>query len=337
MAAAIEAGVVDLSEEIDVGHGGEFRLPNGRVIHEAEATKQGLLTPAECLAYSVNAGMAQIGLRVRDAELFARFDAMGYGRTPDTGLGGDRPGRLPRLPWDEKYTQPSFSFGHEWMTTLWQHAAGLLTVVRGGEYVPLTLVSAVEQNGWRYPLRKPEPRRVFSPATCAIVRDMMALGARECTGSQVAAPERLPGLVVGTKTGTAQKVSTEICLHLELADQEQHTDRGTRCSKACRRALAAQKRPHNKDCYTSSMAIFGSVPGGREVFVFVVADEPRGNEKFGSKVAGPTAVAILREALGQTAMGVDVGVERVAGFGRVPAATPVVAVEAGVAPWSADF
>jgi cell division protein FtsI/penicillin-binding protein 2 len=333
MASAIEAGVVDLSERIDVGHGGEFRLPNGRLVHEAESSQEGLLTPAECLAHSVNAGMAQIGLRVEDRELYARFCAAGYGRAPDTGLGGDRPGRLPSPPWSEKYTHTSFGFGHEWLTTLWQHAAGLLSVVRGGEWIPLSLVSAVEQNGWRYPLPAPEPRRVFRPATCALVRDMMALGAREGTGAAVASSEHLPDLAVGTKTGTAQKVATELCLHLELADQARHADRGTRCSKACRRGLAQARRDH-RECYTSSMAIFGSTRGGREVFVLVVAEEPRGSEKYGSKVAGPTAVAILREALGQTVMGAEVGVERVRGFARASEPAPA---PAGDAPWNEEF
>jgi hypothetical protein len=48
--------------------------------------------------------------------------------------------------------------------------------------------------------------------------------------------------------------------------------------------------------------------GGREVLVLVVADEPRGTQKYGSRVAGPTAVRILEEALGRTRNG-----ERVVG------------------------
>jgi hypothetical protein len=87
------------------------------------------------------------------------------------------------------------------------------------------------------------------------------------------------------------------------------------------------------------MVVFGSVPGhggGREVFVMVVADEPRGRERFGSKVAGPAAVAILREALGETAMGVEVGVERVRGFARAIEPSRDGAPE-GDAPWNAEF
>ena len=57
-------------------------------------------------------------------------------------------------------------------------------------------------------------------------------------------------------------------------------------------------------CYTSSMCIWGRVEGSdREVMVYVVVDEPRGAQKYGSRVAGPTAVRILKEALGATRNG----------------------------------
>jgi cell division protein FtsI/penicillin-binding protein 2 len=337
MACAIEAGAIDLSELIDVGHGGEFRLANGRVIHEAESSKEGLLTPAECLAHSVNAGLAQIGLRVRDGELHARFSAMGYGVRPGTGLGGESPGRLRPLPWKEKYTHTSFAFGHEWMATLWQHAAGLATVVRGGEWIPLRLVTAVEQNGWSYPLAEPSPKRVFSMRTCEIVRDMMALGAAVGTGASVASPEHLPGLSVGTKTGTAQKVPGEVCLHVEMSDHERHVAEHSSCDRACRARLVDAPRDH-KNCYTSSMCIFGRHPDtDREVMVLVVADEPRGKEKFGSHVAGPTAVAILREALGLTALGEPVGVKRVGGFERTTAMSGADPDAFEDEPWSEEY
>ncbi|MFT5080601.1 MAG: hypothetical protein ACI84E_001258, partial [Planctomycetota bacterium] len=54
----------------------------------------------------------------------------------------------------------------------------------------------------------------------------------------------------------------------------------------------------------SSIAAVGHLPDSpsgveREIFVLVVVDEPQG-EKFGSRVAGPAAVAVLAEALGVT-------------------------------------
>jgi hypothetical protein len=52
-------------------------------------------------------------------------------------------------------------------------------------------------------------------------------------------------------------------------------------------------------CYTSSMCAVGRLAGEtRELMVLIVVDGPRSKAKFGSEVAGPTAVAILRRASG---------------------------------------
>jgi cell division protein FtsI/penicillin-binding protein 2 len=341
MACALDAGVVDLDERIDVGHDGLFRLPEtGRLIHEAEHSKEGLLTPAECLAHSLNAGMSQIGLRVAPELIHARYAAMHYGERPVIGpgpgvggLGTERGGYLPPLPWSRKNTHTSMCFGHECAVTLWQHAAGLATVVRGGEWTQLSLVKAIEQDGMRYDLPPLPRRRVFDARSCATVRDMMMLGAREGTGAPVASPKLLPGLIVGTKTGTAQKVPTEICLHEELADQARHQREGTSCSSACRRSLVGKRAGH-RSCYTSSMCVFGRrAEGGREVLVYVVADEPRGSVRYGSQVAGPTAVAILKEALGETALGQPVTSDAIGGF----ALSAIQSSDGGDEPWAEDF
>jgi hypothetical protein len=64
------------------------------------------------------------------------------------------------------------------------------------------------------------------------------------------------------------------------------------------------------------MCIWGAREGdAREVMVLVVADEPRGSKgHFGSQVAGPTAVAILEEALGRTHLGDRTVPDLAAGF-----------------------
>lgn len=288
MASALEAGVVRPEEKFDT-FDGHLRLP-GREIHEAENSRTGIISAAEGLAYSCNAVLVQIGLRVPAEELRGRFLGLGYSKRPGSGLGPERPGLVPALPWKPSWAHASVSFGHEMSVTLWQHAAALASVVRGGEYRPLAVVEAVEQGGVRRPVPLAPAQRVFSQNTCDLVREMMAMGAREGTGRKVYCPY----LEMGTKTGTAQKVGNEVCLHVEL---QHNRDHGCRGARACRKALVHAKRDHGT-CYTSSMCAFGRVPGTqREVMVLVVVDEPRGVKKYGSDVAGPAAAAILEEAL----------------------------------------
>ncbi len=297
MATALEHGVVRPDEPIDVGQR-HFSLDGVRVIHEAESTATGVLTAAETLAHSVNAGLVQIGLRVDAESLRAQLRRLHYGETPAVGLGGERGGWLPPLPWRRNWTHASICFGHELSTTLWQHAAALAAVVRDGHWRPLRLIDSVEQGGerWTLPLAPAEP--VFRRRTSRTVRAMMELGAREGTGRLVVGPELQLELGVGTKTGTAQKVGRELCLHAELEHQAEHHLAETACSRACRHGLLGV-RPGHANCYTSSMAAYGSLPEAREdeLFVLVVGEEPRGSLHYGSQISGPAAVAVLREAL----------------------------------------
>src|SRR5205085_10011120 len=95
------------------------------------------------------------------AHLHQRFEDLGYGEYPGSGLGGERCGMIPKLPWKPAWSHASVSFGHEMFVTLWQHAASLATVVRGGEYLPLRLVDRVEQEGHSWPIASAAARRVF--------------------------------------------------------------------------------------------------------------------------------------------------------------------------------
>lgn len=320
MATALDRGLVDPGEQIDT-HDGNYRIPGStRVIHEAEGPPGGLQEARDGVAYSINALMVQIGMRVDDASFHHTLSRLGYGQPQGLGVGVESAGHLPALPWSRAYTHASISFGHELSVTLCQHAAGLLAAVRGGAWLPLRLVSGLERGGEFYPLEAERPRRVFSAAASAEVRDMMARAANYGTGRHLSAREAELGtpLRLGVKTGTAQKVGGEVCLHLELERNEHNAHLARKDPDWIPfSALAGRPSVHaGRSCYTSSIALVGSVPGEqREVFVLVVVDEPRGREKFGSRVAGPTAVKLLKEALGLTRSGHPVGL---AAAGDVP-------------------
>lgn len=321
MAVALEEGVTRPDETLEVGNG-EYRIlypdgrPSYRVIREAENALEGRHTAAEFLAHSVNAALAQIGLRVEDERFYDYLVGLGYGTRPGSGLGPERAGHLPPLPWSYASTHASIGFGHEFSTTLWRHAAALATIVRGGEYRPLALLRSVEQGQRVLDVPPPPATRVFSERTSALVKDMMRLGAAEGTGRKVRAAfeealaARFPEGVaaadwdLGTKTGTAQKVPTELCVHVELGERERWEEQGIPATRARVAGLRQLAKPH-RNCYTSSICVFGRGPlDARDIMVLIVVDEPRGKKKFGSDVAGPTACRILAEALGLTENGV---------------------------------
>ena len=296
MATALESGRVRPDEVFDVGQG-SFRLPGSwRTIREAEGSKTGEITATQSFAFSVNAGLVQIGQRVPDAEFREKMLRLGYATYPGAGLGPEQPGYVPALPWKANWAHASISFGHELLTTLWQHGAALAAIARGGEWRPLRLVAAVEQGGRRVELESPEARPVFRADTCRQIRAMMAVGAHEGTGRKIARPD----IVMGTKTGTAEKVSTEVCAHVAAEARAAFAERGEPFTAQDFAALRGRAKPHSR-CYTSSMCAVGrraDDPQGREVMVLVVVDEPRGKAKYGSDVAGPAAANLLAQALG---------------------------------------
>jgi hypothetical protein len=340
MALALERGLVRPDTPIDVGNGA-YRVPGTyRVIHEARGAPTGVISAARALAFSVNAGLVQIGLQVPAEEFRASMLELGYGARPGVGLGAEQPGMVaaPRQ-WTPPNAHASACFGREVSTTLWQHATALATIVRGGEWRPLTLLSGVEALGRMHPPRPREGRRVFSQRTCDEVREMMRLGAREGTGRRIFRED----LDMGTKTATTHKNEDILCVHVEEAQRAALQEQGAELPadrkerRALRNAWKRLPKPH-RNCYTSSMCVWGSVPGteseggGREVLVLVVVDEPRKNGKFGSDVAGTAAAAILAEALGLTRDGVEPVPDELPGF----AGTELASGNDLALPWRGD-
>ena len=306
MAAALHAGVVSPDELFRTFAPDGILLEDGRArrrISEAKGAPQEYeISATSALAHSVNAVMVQIGRRM-DARFFRQIlEGCGLGRAPGVGIGPESSGSLPPLvngTWNPTYTQASVSFGHELSVTLWQQAAALGTLARGGGYRPLRLLKEVSQSGKVWPIELEPEERVLSREACDQTLDMLRVGAEEGTGRRVAGGDNLAELAwFGSKTGTTEKEEGVPCSHLEAEHQLHHREQGTACSSACFRTLRG-KRAHPHSCYTSSMCLMGRLtPDGPMVMVLVVVDERREGPRYGADVAGPAAVHLLRLALG---------------------------------------
>ena len=312
MAMALDRGVVDPAEEIATYAPGGLLVRTLSGAGRARRIREALGAPTEShisasqgLAQSVNAVLVQIGLRMDAADLRTGLLDLGYGQSPSAGLGPERRGYLPDLDqgtWKRRYTHASIAFGHEIGVTLWQHSAALATIARGGIARDLRLVSGVAQGDQLWDL-EPEPaRRVLSQVACEKVLAMLALGAREGTGRRVAHPDQHPEFAyLGTKTGTTEKVESEVCIHVELAHALAHSESATSCSKPCYRSLRGQRdhKSSRRTCYTSSMMALGRLDAdGPTVMVVVVVEDARSKLKFGADIAGKAAMNILRSAHG---------------------------------------
>ena len=326
VATALDLGVVSPEQRFKTFnralHVGELvegcrRRPIGEA-RNSELGRDGTLSVREGLAHSINAVMVQVGLEIPMDYLYSTLINLGYGQRHQTELGTTSPGIItPYDRWTPCYTQASVSFGHEIMCTLWHHTAALSAIVRGGERLPLHVLRSVSRGELEQPLSAGPGHVVFSSEASEEVREMMRLAARVGTGERFFKELEATGtpLTFGCKTGTTQKEPGTSCAHLELACSEENVKRKRdglplhNCTEHGRTGT----RPHARDCFTASMMAFGSVgdPKGpmprageeREVMVFVVVEEPRGEHYYGSQIAGPATMAILKEALGLTRNG----------------------------------
>ncbi|MFT4537642.1 MAG: hypothetical protein ACI835_000072 [Planctomycetota bacterium] len=331
MASALDAGVVHPDENFATYPGQGLlvidpKRGSSRRIREAEgAPREPQISATIGLARSVNAVLVQIGLRVPAAELRKRLSALGYGRSVNVELGPESAGYLPALKkgtWSRVHTHASVSFGHEVSTTLWQHATALATIARGGAHVPLRMIRGVEQEGRRFELQPEKGEQVLSFEACMNVRAMLREGALAGTGEPVAGIEVCPEFeYIGTKTGTTEKVVTELCVHEEFKHQAEHLEqreldpKAPTCHRTCLSSLRGKRAHKRQSCYTSSMLSIGRPYGSeREVLVLIVVDGPRNKARFGREVAGQCNIDVLRKAF------------------DLPSTTELLAEEAGTEP-----
>jgi cell division protein FtsI/penicillin-binding protein 2 len=308
MAAALDQGVVKPGDRFQTfADQGGIRLGSRHISEARGAPKEAEISASMALARSVNAVMVQIGALVPAPELREYLHRLGLGQRPGVGLGPEAPGYVPALDsknsWSPHFTHASVSMGHEISVSLWQMASALATVVRGGEQLPLRLVRAIRQGPAKgIGFVAPEGERVLGTQACDQVRDMMEMGAREGTGKTVTAGHWDDFDQLLSKTGTAQRVSTEGCLHDEHRALEAAAAEGRSLTRAERAQLRGSRGSGHNDCYTSSICLVGRAAGqDRELMIFLVVEDPSKRtifSHFGSKVAGPPAMRVLRVAAG---------------------------------------
>ena len=163
-----------------------------RVIRDLHAAGHDM-TARDIFLKSSNIGASQIALQVGGPTMTRYFEAFGLFKAAPLELTESARPILPRE-WNAN-TVASASFGHAISVSPVALAAGVGSVLNGGRYIPLTL----------QPMRpgaRPEGRRVVQEETSRQMLDLMRRNVLEGSGRRANAP----GLRVGGKTGSAEKV-----------------------------------------------------------------------------------------------------------------------------------
>ncbi|SHN59320.1 penicillin-binding transpeptidase domain-containing protein [Desulfovibrio litoralis] len=192
LAAALEEKVIT-PDSTYYCEKGRWRI-NGVTIRDTKPYDK--LPVNKILRYSSNIGMAKIGIQLGSEKYYSYLSRLGFGQKTNIQLAGESRGILrPYKQW-QPIDLAATSFGQSFSATGLQVVQAYNTLANNGVKKALRLV--IDKNEASFP-----PERIYSEEVSRQVRSMMREVVEEDgTGKQA----RIPGISVGGKTGTAQKV-----------------------------------------------------------------------------------------------------------------------------------
>jgi cell division protein FtsI (penicillin-binding protein 3) len=260
IASGLESGAVGPNDSWAVDGG---RLMIGRhTLRDAEFWKP-ILSTGEVLKISSNVGAVKIARKTGKEALAAGLRSFGFGVPTGIELPGERSGTLTDSKrWGEARLA-TIAYGYGLTVTPLQVAAGLAAIATGGVYHAPRIVRDIRAPDGHV-IFTPEPvsRRVLSLEHARQLLHMLAMVMEEeGTGEKI----KVPGFLVGGKTGTAYKI-----------DPATHK--------------------YSTNHYLSSFVGIAPLDHPR-IVVVVMIDDPAGRDHFGATVSGPVFASIVSQVL----------------------------------------
>jgi cell division protein FtsI (penicillin-binding protein 3) len=204
VASALEAGKIAPEDEFDTGEG--WIRVRGKTIHDHEP--YGVLRPEGILRVSSNVGAVKIATLLGREAQYSGLLRFGFGGSTRSGYPMESVGLVRDWADWQPVDQAAISFGQGISVTAIQLAAALAALANEGERMRPRTVLARRRTGEEWQPTPIESRgRSVSRAVARRTLDMMrAVVSPEGTGRLAA----LDNVAVAGKTGTAQKLDTEL-------------------------------------------------------------------------------------------------------------------------------
>jgi len=203
VASALEEKVVRENDRIFCENG-HYAIA-GRVIHEAQRKRHGVLTVREIIKYSSNIGSAKIAERMGSERFYRYIAKFGFGSKTGIDLNGESAGLLRPHPNWTRVDLTRIAFGQGISITPIQLITALSALANNGVLMkPYVIKGVVDRKGQIIKEFHPTMvRTVISPATAKRITSMMTdvVGAEDGTGKRA----RIENVNVAGKTGTSQK------------------------------------------------------------------------------------------------------------------------------------
>jgi len=199
LSAALDLGLTDPRKIIDCQEG-HITL-YGHVIHDHE--RFGDLSVEDVLVHSSDVGAIKIGLELGDDRFYQYIRRYGFGERTGIELPREEAGLLkPPQAWSG-ISIAALSIGQEISVTGVQLISAYAAIANGGMRLPPRLVRDVSVGSKWVPRPASPGRRVVSPRTAEIMKQMLEAVVERGTGKLTA---QLSGYSAAGKTGTAQKI-----------------------------------------------------------------------------------------------------------------------------------
>lgn len=261
LSAAIDAGKVTLDDRFMLGPSwdpGDGRKP----IRDAHPL-EGMHTARQCIEHSSNVCFAQIAQRVGSDLLYRTARDFGFGTPTGIDLPGEEGGILKTIDMWSRRSLPTMAIGQEVTVTPLQMAMAYAALANKGVLMRPRLVRAlISPRGDTVARFAPRAvRRAVAAKTAESLLEALNAVVDSGTGGLA----RVPGIVVGGKTGTSQKVNP-------------------------------QNGSYFQDRFVASF--IGIIPLGESPLVCVVVlDDPTAQGHTGGVAAAPAFARIARFAL----------------------------------------
>ena len=200
ISAAIERGLVTAESRINCENG-QWKIYD-RLLRDHHANDW--LSVQDILVHSSNIGTAKIAEKLGDELLYQNIRQYGIGEIKDITLTGNSTGSIKSPDQWGKIKNSQVSIGQSVTTTLLEIASMYSVVANGGRLLKPSIISSYKTDN-KITKQSNESlvvRRVISPETANIMKNMLEMVVKEGTGKAA----YIPGYRVAGKTGTAQKV-----------------------------------------------------------------------------------------------------------------------------------
>jgi len=201
LAAAVSEGIFS-DEDIIFCENGVYKIP-GTTLHDWK--KYGRLSFKEVFMKSSNIGVAKI-VESLGPKTFARYlELFEFGRVTGIDVPAETPGKSKPVSAWSKTSAYIIPIGQEIAVNLLQLTRAFAAIANGGFLVRPYLVKRIcSRDFCRY--TKPSRKQILSDTASQRVKEVLVSVVRDGTGRRAG----IPGVVIGGKTGTAQKYDSQL-------------------------------------------------------------------------------------------------------------------------------